>query len=421
MAITQTELPTGKRLNTAILRDITRRKETEGELLRARDLAETANRAKSDFLSQMSHELRTPLNAILGFAQLMEADRGQPLLPRQRENTQQILKAGWHLLELINEILDLAKIEAGHIELTMEPVTLSEVVSICEEMIIPMAGNRGLRVENLLPKTPLTVLADRTRLRQMLLNLLSNAVKYNHSDGQIFIERLPSSPERIRVGIRDTGIGIALEDMDRLFQPFVRLASKSHQEDGTGIGLVITRRLAELMGGRVGATSELGKGSTFWIDLAEAHAPDDSKQDKVDLSEVETLPSLLRTPHVLYIEDNHANFELLRHLLELYTGIALLRASTGAEGLALARAHRPDLIMLDIGLPDMNGFEVLRQVQEDPELAGTPVFALSANALPAEVRRGLQAGFQQYFTKPIDLQLLLRELKGLLKLEAHPV
>lgn len=417
MAISQTELPTGKRLNTAILRDITRRKETEGELRRARDLAEQANRAKSNFLSQMSHELRTPLNAILGFAQLMEADRGQPLLPRQRENTQQILKAGWHLLELINEILDLAKIEAGHIDLTIEPVSLSDLVSICEEMIIPMAGNRGIRVENLLPKASLTVLADRTRLRQMLINLLSNAVKYNRHDGQIFIELLSAEPERIRIGIRDSGVGISSEDMKRLFQPFVRLGTKSHQEDGTGIGLVITKRLAELMGGRVGASSELGVGSTFWIDLAMAQTSDGNRADKTDLPLLDTPPSLQRTPHVLYIEDNHANFDLLRHLLELYTGIALLRATTGTEGLALAHAHKPDLIMLDIGLPDMNGFEVLKKIQEDPDLAAIPVFALSANALPAEVQRGLQAGFTQYFTKPIDLQLLLRELKSLLKLE----
>lgn len=416
LALSETILP-DKRLVTGIVRDITRRKDSERELTRARDLAEQASRAKSEFLSQMSHELRTPLNAILGFAQLMEADRGQPLSPRQRENNQQVLKAGWHLLELINEILDLAKIEAGKVELSMETVDVGDVVSLCEEMILPMASQRGIRlVSGLSPDVRLMVWSDQTRLRQMLLNLLSNAVKYNRDNGSVLVTAQLVSPGRVRILVRDTGMGIPPEDMARLFQPFVRLGSHQQREDGTGIGLVITRRLAELMGGSVGVESQPGVGSTFWIELetgkdsarALATGPRGTELNS-------TRRPLLRIPVALYVEDNLANYELLRQLLEQYSALQLIRAANGREGLSLARSHRPDLIILDIGLPDMDGYEVLRRLQADPDTCNIPVFALSANALPADVTRGLNAGFRHYFTKPLQLNVFLRELGGLLK------
>jgi signal transduction histidine kinase len=372
------------------------------ELELAIEEARNANQAKSAFLSSMSHELRTPLNAILGFAQILAADN-MPTTPEQKkEFSGHILKSGRHLLTLINEILDLAKVEAGALTLSMEPIGLAEVLAECRSMIEPLAAARGIRVQFPAAGDPESaaalVQADRTRLKQVLLNLLSNAVKYNREGGTVSVECAAHAPDRLRLSVVDTGMGLRPEQVAALFQPFNRLGQENGTQEGTGIGLVFTKRLVELMKGEIGAASTPGVGSTFWIELSAA-AP---------------LAQLAAPRLILYIEDNPANLRLVQEIVAFRADLRLLSAPDGHAGLALAHTHRPAVILMDLNLPGMSGFEVLAQLRRDPDTAHIPAIALTANAMPRDIERGLSAGFARYLTKPIDIEQLNAAIDGVL-------
>jgi PAS domain S-box-containing protein len=394
----------------AAARDITELKRFERtlqeqnvELESAKSVAEKANLAKSEFLSSMSHELRSPLNAILGFAQLLESDSPPPT-PTQKESIDLILQAGWHLLVLINEILDLAKVESGQLSLSPEPVSLAEVMLECQAMIEPQAQQRGISIT--FPQVDITwfVHADRTRMKQVLINLLSNAIKYNRKQGTVVVDCAASPPERIRISVKDTGAGLSPEQIAQLFQPFKRLGQEAGGEEGTGIGLVVAKRLVELMEGIIGVESTVGVGSVFWFELTSVPAP----QLTVDGGEATALTQS-HMPHgalqhtLLYVEDNPANMKLVEQLVARRPDIHLLTAVDGRNGIALARASQPEVILMDINLPDISGVEAMKILREDPATAHIPVVAISANAMPHDIKKGLAAGFFRYIVKPINV------------------
>jgi PAS domain S-box-containing protein len=386
------------------------RKQVELELNKAMAVAEKANLAKSDFLSSMSHELRTPLSAILGFAQLMESGAPSPTASQKR-SIDQILQAGWYLLELINEILDLALIESGKLSLSLEPISLAEVMHECQAMIEPQARKRTVGVAFPHFDVPCFVKADRTRVKQVLINLLSNAIKYNKLGGTVVVDYVTSIPGRIRIRVKDSGEGLTADKLAQLFQPFNRLGQEANAEEGTGIGLVTTKRLIELMGGAIGAQSTVGAGSVFWIELnlsterqlthgvlvltaaAQVHVPTDA---------------LLRT--LLYVEDNPANLMLIEDLIARRPDIRLLSARDGLRGVEIARASLPDVILMDINLPGISGIKALQILAQDPTTAHIPVVALSANAMPRDIAKGLEAGFFRYLTKPIKVNEFMATL-----------
>ena len=391
-------------------RDITERKrldqvlrEKNIELERSRSEADKASRAKSEFLSSMSHELRTPLNAILGFAQLLESDSPPPTAI-QKESIAQILEAGWHLLKLIDEVLDLTKVESGHVSLSQEPVSLAEVMLECQGMIEPQAQQRGIKL--IVPRldSPVFVRADRTRVKQVLLNLLSNAIKYNIGQGTVEVECTESTPGRTRVSVRDTGAGLSPEQLAQLFQAFNRLGQEAGGEEGTGIGLVVAKRLVELMGGTIGAESTVGAGSVFWFELTSVVEP----RLSTDVGDA----AALRERHVrrgervhtlLYVEDNPANLKLVEQIIARHFDMRLVTAVNGMSGVETARASQPDVILMDINLPDISGFEALVILRSDPVTAHIPVVAISADAIPRDIKKGLKAGFFAYITKPIKV------------------
>ena len=414
----------------AAARDVTERKrferalqENNVELERARTAAEKANLAKSDFLSSMSHELRSPLNAILGFAQLINSDTPPPTAS-QIASIDQILHAGWYLLELINEILDLAQIESGKLALSREPTSLGDVLLECQAMIEPQGQKRGIRMSFPGFRAPCFVDADRTRLKQVLINLLSNAIKYNRPNGSVTVEcslspQQGSTPERLRVSVRDTGAGLPPEMLQQLFQPFNRLGQERNTEEGTGIGLVMSKRLVELMGGVIGVESRVGTGSVFWFELNSTSEP----RLELDLAEAaeEAPPEVyhgakMRT--VLYVEDNPANLKLIEQLIARRPDIRLFSAVDGDLGIQMARARRPDVILMDINLPGISGIEALAILRADPATAHIPVVALSANAMPRNIEKGLQSGFFQYLTKPIKVNEFMDTLEAALELAA---
>ncbi len=394
------------RLVSSAIRDITERKLIETELNNAKAAAENANRAKSDFLSNMSHELRSPLNAILGFAQLLEAG-SPPLTQRQKTGTDQILHAGWYLLELINEILDMAMIESGKLSLSLEAISLSEVLGDCQAMIALQAQTSGIRMNFPLFDNPCMVWADRTRVKQVFLNLLSNAIKYNRVGGQIDVTYSLETAERVRISIHDTGKGLSEEQLAQLFQPFNRLGQETGNEEGTGIGLVVSKRLIELMGGVIGVASKVGEGSVFWVELSRSNAP-------LLLGE-KSLPTDAASFTVLYVEDNPANLLLVKQIIADYPNINVLCATTARLGIALARIHHPDMILMDINLPGISGLEALGILREDPLTAGIPVIAISTSTLHSEIDQGLQAGFFRYLTKPIKINEFINTLNEVMK------
>jgi len=372
------------------------------ELAGAMEEAKSANQAKSAFLSSMSHELRTPLNAILGFAQILTSEKLPSTLAQKREFANHILKSGRHLLTLINEILDLAKIESGAVALSLEPVALNEILKECESMVAPLAGNRGIRL--LFPDGCMAnVTADRTRLKQIVLNLLSNAIKYNRDGGAVVVDCSPSGQNLVRVSVQDTGMGLKPEQVKQLFQPFNRLGQESGAEEGTGIGLVVTKRLVELMGGTIGVTSSQGVGSMFWIEL-ESTEPVPSRVDPNAERPAEHHRHQEGEPTtVLYVEDNPANLKLVEEIISFRPDLKLISAPDGHLGLELARAHQPDIILMDINLPGMNGIDAVKLLANDPRTAHIPVIALTANAMPRDVEKGLAAGFFRYLIKPINI------------------
>ncbi|HZM01455.1 MAG TPA: ATP-binding protein, partial [Candidatus Saccharimonadales bacterium] len=407
----------------AAARDVTERRrldqvlqEKNVELQSAKAVAENANRSKSDFLSSMSHELRSPLNAILGFAQLMESAASVPT-PEQKESIDQILQAGWHLLKLINEILDLAKIESGKLSMSPESVSLSDVMAECQRMIEGQAQKRGVQMTFPRFDFPCFVHVDRTRLKQILINFLSNAIKYNREQGTVEVNYTANTPGRIRISIKDTGTGLSLEKLAQLFQPFNRLGQEDSDEEGTGIGLVVAKQLIELMGGVIGVESTVGVGSVFWFELmAAAEGPKIAEgSDEPTTAAAAQIQSGASVRILLYVEDNPANLKLVEKILARRHDVRLLTAVTGNLGIELARANQPDVVLMDINLPDISGIEALGVLREDPATAHIPVVALSANAMPHDIEKGLQAGFFRYLTKPIKVKEFMDTLNTALE------
>ncbi|PKO32035.1 MAG: hybrid sensor histidine kinase/response regulator [Betaproteobacteria bacterium HGW-Betaproteobacteria-9] len=392
------------------------RKRVEQQLNEAVNAAEKANLAKTDFISSMSHELRTPLNAILGFAQLLESGTPEPT-PTQQRSIGQILKAGWYLLELINEILDLALIESGKLSLSGEPVSLTEVLAECRAMVEQQARQRGIGMVFARLESPRYVKADRTRLMQVLINLLFNAIKYNQRGGHVTVACTLSPPNAVRISVRDTGPGLEPEQLAQLFQPFNRLGQESGAEEGTGIGLVVTQRLVHLMGGEIGADSTPGVGSVFWVEMALTEAPQSPAQDGVLPGEAPRPDALPGTPHhtLLYVEDNPANLELVEQIIARRTDLRLLGAADASVGIEFARVYQPEVILMDINLPGISGIEALKILRTDPATAHIPVIALSANAVPRDIQKGLEVGFFNYLTKPIKVAQLMDALDAALR------
>lgn len=403
----------GKDVLQAIVRDISSRKQTELGLLKATEEANRANQAKSEFLSNMSHELRTPLNAILGFGQLLAMDIEDD---EQKRNVDEILKAGDHLLTLINEILDLSKIETGNLELSLEPCHLNTIIEEVIALIKPLAEIRNIHItNNISQKTNYSIQVDYTRFKQVMLNLLSNAVKYNRDKGTITISCEVGKNNKLRIKIGDTGEGLSEEQLKILFDPFVRMDRHKNVE-GTGIGLTITRHLIELMAGTIGVESQQGKGSTFWVETNicqdTTEQPLKPGNKTLHLNHNSTKPSLKKT--ILYIEDNPANLRLVTNIIEKRSPYTILSAPNASLGLTLAEAQLPNLILMDINLPDINGYMALSQLRGNESTKDIPVIAISANATQEDIERGQSAGFHDYLTKPIDIKILLHSLNEVL-------
>ena len=401
---------------TGVVRDVTERKQLEHVLKRAKEDAERANRAKSEFLSRMSHELRTPLNAILGFAQLLEMDE---LDAEQTESVDQILKAGRHLLSLVDEVLDIARIEAGRMSLSLEPIHVGEIAGEAWELVKHRADQSGITLENGgATDCDVRVTADRQRLKQVILNLLSNAVKYNDENGTVTVAcgRGMTGPNRLRIEVSDTGRGIAEDALNRLFQPFERLGAESTGIEGTGIGLAVSRGLVEAMDGEIGVESTVGEGSTFWFELPldTAQQIEEAPMEEVDVEAVADFGSD-EASTILYIEDNPSNFKLVERVLTRRPNVELLTAMDGEQGLEMSREHLPDLILLDLHLPDIHGSEVMRRIHDDPSTGDTPVVIISADVTSNQVEELLDAGAIAYLTKPLDVQEFLRVVDEILQ------
>ncbi len=398
--------------------DLTDDVKTAEELRQAQIAAEAGSAAKSEFLSSMSHELRTPLNAILGFAQLLEQDRKEPLSARQKARARQVIKGGEHLLRLIDDILDLARIEAGRVSISTEPIDVQDVVEETLGTLTAAARRLDVMIEASPASTRPSVVADRTRLVQILMNFGSNAIKYNRPGGTVSIAVTAPSAGRVRITVSDTGFGIPLEQQAKLFQPFQRAGQETGPIEGTGIGLVITERLAGLMSGEVGFESTPGVGSSFWVELpsssaafpaafpAAAPAPEPSAPR----------PATGSGAHrkIVYVEDNPANIALMEDVVDGLDGLELVAAPTAEMGIELAREVMPDMIILDINLPGLSGFDALAALRQDERTRHVPVIALTAAASERDRKRGLDAGFDRYLTKPVKLDELLRALDELL-------
>ena len=386
--------------------DITERKRAEQAMSIARREAERANRAKSEFVSRMSHDLRTPLNAVLGFAQLLDMEN---LTSDQRESVTQILEAGRHLLDLMNEVLDISRIESGNLSLSLEPVSVPEVVEQIVKLMRPLGAMKRVDVQAD-PSTEADryVKADRLRLNQILLNLMSNAVKYNREGGHVTLSCEDREGGRVRLSVTDTGAGIRPEKLALLFTPFERLGAEKTGIEGTGLGLALSRGLAEAMGGQIGVRSEIDRGSTFWIDLS-CVTPGLDEGAAVEATRTaapQAADAISGT--ILYIEDNMSNVRLVERLLkQRRPRITLLHASDGAVGIAMALEHKPDLILLDLHLPDTPGDEVLRRLWEDTRTRDIPVAILSADATLSQSRRLIATGAKAYLTKPLDVARML--------------
>ena len=408
--------PTAEHGTVSLMVDMTEDRLRADELRRARSTAEAASAAKSEFLSSMSHELRTPLNAVLGFAQLLQRDKKQPLSDRQLERIDHVLRGGEHLLKLIDEVLDLSRIEAGGIAISAEPVALPEVLQEVITTLEPMAQRLGVSVSRaVLPADLPSVIADRTRVAQILMNFGSNAIKYNRSGGHVRFEVL-RNVDSTRICVVDDGIGIPEDKRAKIFEPFHRAGQETGPIQGTGIGLAISKRLAELMQGTVGFTSETNKGSTFWVEVPIDHVsvgPHTSQP--VDVSIESPLVTAVPRHRIVYVEDNPSNIAFMRELMADLPGIELQTAPTAEIGVELIRAHRPELVIMDINLPGMSGFDAVKQLQQWPETKDIPVIALTAAASVRDHARAKDVGFYRYLTKPVKVDELTAVLEELLK------
>ena len=395
----------------SVIEDVTARKQTQAALLAAQ-AAERANAAKTEFLSRMSHELRTPLNAVLGFAQLLQMDSSTPLSPQQQAKLQHIERAGAHLLAMINDVLDLSRIESGGMPLTAETVALRVAVEEATALVANAAREAGVRllIEPPDPKTAIGehVQADHLRLRQVLVNLLSNAIKYNREHGSVTVRwGATREGDTVQLQVLDTGQGLSPEQREHLFEPFNRLGAERSSIEGTGIGLVVTQRLVQLMGGSILVQSQPGIGSCFTVMLPSAMGGG-TRPAPLDDATPAAAPAPGPRRTVLYAEDNPMNVELVREVMRLRADCRLVIARNGREALAMAHSERPDLLLLDMHLGDMTGLDVLRRLARDPQLAHVPAVALSADAMPAPIAAAQRAGFRAYLTKPLDVAELLR-------------
>ena len=397
--------------------DYSARRHAEDQLLQAMHAAETASHAKSEFLSRMSHELRTPLNAILGFAQLIDTGMPAPTT-NQKHGVEQILKGGWYLLDLINEVLDLALVESGRLVLSNEPISVLEIMDECRTMIEPQATSHGIRISFCFSGGAASphVFADRTRVKQVLINLLMNAIKYNRIGGTVAVNFAVRPDNKLRISVHDSGVGLTPEQQSQLFQPFNRLGKEGSGEEGTGIGLVVTKRLMELMGGVIGVESEAGVGSIFWIELDLCSPARLDPADDADVAAPSPDAAAEERYTVLYVEDNPANLDLVEQILARRSNVRLLSAANASIGIEFARSHVPDVILMDINLPGISGTDAMRILHAGSRTAHIPVVALSANAVPRDIERGIEAGFLDYITKPIKVSAFLESLDAALAL-----
>ncbi len=421
----------GKPQFTGIIRDITDLKQSEEKLIEANQLledridertkdlnkatqkAERGSEAKSEFLSRMSHELRTPMNAILGFSQLMRANTVEELTKNQHSQVDEIMKAGKHLLELINEVLDLSSIESGKITLSPEPVDIVDLITEVITILEPMADQYKIKLVNETEKNEaLFVKADKVRVKQVLLNLISNGIKYNRIEGSVTLSTKNSDGNFLRINVQDTGMGISSEKLQKIFEPFDRLGAETSETEGSGIGMTITKKLMEVMDGSINVESVVGEGSCFYIMLPKCEAPRKRPHLKGENTKIPILALLEQdkghTHSLLYIEDNSANLRLVEDILKSRPYIHFLSASQSELGLNLARSHCPDLIILDINLPGLDGYQTLKHLENYHETFEIPVIALSANAMPKDIKKGLDAGFKEYLTKPLEMEHFLK-------------
>ncbi|MBN4078347.1 response regulator, partial [Nitrospina gracilis] len=409
----------GKDLVMEMAMDITNQENAKMEAIIAKEEAEKANYSKSEFLARMSHELRTPMNAILGFTQLLQMDQKNPLADYQKENMKRVTSAGNHLLELINEVLDLSTVESGEMDLKIETLDLIPLVDNVFSIFQSLANEKNISLKyEEIPHESCLVEIDALRFKQAVLNLISNAIKYNKPNGSVIVSYKKQGNGNMRLGIRDTGHGIAEDKMDKIFQPFERFDVDADQIEGTGIGLTISKKIIESMGGTIGFESVVGEGSFFYIDVPVSDKKPVSLEIEVSSDSTSAFVETSSKKTVLYIEDVPVNVDLVRQILNRRHHIELLSAPNALDGIRIAEVTTPDLILMDIHLPGMNGLEAFKKLQAFNKTKGIPIIALTADAMDGDIKKALDMGFYSYITKPIDVPNFLETVDRVLNQQA---